>query len=131
MNDCLNMLKNIRKVELDIQCNIEHIERIHRILKIPYRSEENARRIIEKLAILEAELNELIDSAVDMKREALVYLSSLSGDERAVLYRHYILAKDWHRVAEEMFISERNVFNLRKRALDKLSESCPSKKRIP
>lgn len=128
MDDCIGMLKSIRKTELDIQCNIEHIERIHRIMKIPYRSEENARKICEKLALLEDELNRLIDKAVDQKREALVYLSSLSGDERSVLYQHYILAKDWHLIAEQMFISERNVFNLRKRALDKLSERGSSAK---
>ena len=121
MEDCINLLKSIRKTELDIQCNIEHIERIHRIMKLPYRSEENARRICEKLALLEDELNKLIDKAVDQKRAALVCLSSLSGDERSVLYQHYVLAKDWHRIAEQMYISERNVFNLRKRALDKLS----------
>ncbi len=75
----------------------------------------------EKLAELERILNDCIDSACDRKREALACLSSLTGNERTVLYRYYILGEDWRRISDAMYMSERSIFNLRKTALDKLN----------
>lgn len=121
MSDCLTALKNARESELEVRAELEHIERLHRIMKIQERSENYARTVVEKLAALEKELNAAIDEAVDRKREALAYLSILTGSERAVLYQYYILAKEWQKIALELYISERQVFNIRKKALDRLS----------
>lgn len=120
MYDCIKILKAAREAELEIQAELEHIERLHRILRLPNRTAGYAARMNEKLAALERELNKSIDSACDRKREALACLSSLTGNERTVLYRHYILGEDWQKISEAMYISERNVFNLRKKAMDKL-----------
>lgn len=117
----MDKLKYARQSELAVQAELEHIERIHRILKLPGRSPEQAQKLSEKLAKLEKRLNRTIDLAVDRKNEALDLLDLLEGDERGVLYRYYILSKDWLKVADEMYLSERSVFNLRKRALDKLA----------
>lgn len=117
----MDKLKFARQAELAVQAELEHIERIHRILKLPGRSPEQAQELTEKLARLERRLNRTIDLAVDRKNDALDLLDLLDGDERGVLYRYYILGKDWLKVADEMYLSERSVFNLRKRALGKLA----------
>lgn len=121
MNDCFEMLKAAREAELEVQAGLEHIERIHRILKLPNRSPEYVKGLTEKLAAFEAELNEQIDAAVDLKRAALTCLSALHGSEKAVLYQYYILAKDWQKVSEALYISERQIFNIRKKALNRLA----------
>lgn len=120
----MDKLKFARQSELAIQAELEHIERLHRIIKLPGRALEQAQKTAEKLAALEKRLNRTIDLAVDRKNEALDLLDRLEGDERGVLYRYYILAMDWLKIADEMYLSERSVFNLRKRALDKLAASC-------
>lgn len=120
----MDKLKYARQSELTVQAELEHIERLHRIMKLPGRPLEQAQRIAEKLAALEKRLNRTIDLAVDRKNEALDLLDLLEGDERGVLYRYYILGMDWLRIADEMYLSERSVFNLRKRAIDKLAARC-------
>ena len=121
MTDFMDKLKYARQSELEIQTELEHIERLHRIMALPGRSAEYVQGLAEKLAALEKRLNRSIDIAVDRKNEALNLLECLSGDERTVLYQHYILAKEWQKIADEMFMSERNVYNLRKKAIDKLA----------
>lgn len=118
----MDKLKYARQAELAVQAELEHIERLHRIMKLPGRSHNQAAELAEKLAKLEKRLNRTIDLAVDRKNEALDLLDLLEGDERTVLYRYYILGKDWLKVADEMYLSERSVFNLRKKAMDKLAE---------
>ena len=121
MTNFMDKLKYARQSEMEIQAELEHIERLHRIMKLPGRSAEYAQGLAEKLAKLERRLNKSIDTAVDRKNEALNLLDHLSGDERTVLYQYYILAKDWLKIADEMFMSERNVYKIRKRAVEKLA----------
>ncbi len=120
MADYQEILKAARRSEFEIRAELEHIERIHRILKIPGRPADYVGQMTEKLTKLEEQLNGNIDETVDRKREALEVLSSLMGDERTVLYRYYILGDDWREISEKLFISERQVFNIRKCAMDKL-----------
>lgn len=122
MTDYHGILKAARRSEFEIRAELEHIERIHRILKIPDRPLKYVEELTEKLAVLEEKLNSNIDETVDRKREALEILSVLMGDERTVLYRYYILGDDWRQIAEKLYISERQVFNIRKCAMDKLEE---------
>ena len=121
MTNFMDKLKYARQSEMEIQAELEHIERLHRIMKLPGRSAEYAKGLAEKLAGLERRLNKSIDTAVDRKNEALNLLDHLAGDERTVLYQYYILAKDWQKIADEMYLSERSVYNLRKKAIDKLA----------
>lgn len=129
MKDYWEVLKAARQSESEIRAEQEHIERIHRILKIPGRPLKYVEQMTEKLAELERLLNDNIDTAVDRKRLALEILSVLAGDERTVLYRYYILGDDWRRISEKMFISERQVFNIRRSAMDKLAERYEVKSR--
>ncbi len=121
MADFMDTLKYARQAEAEIQANLEHIERLHRIISLPGRSLKYSQELAEKLAALERRLNALIDEAVDRKNEALNLLNELSGDERTVLYQYYILAKDWQKISAELYMSERTVYNLRKKAVDKLA----------
>lgn len=127
MTDFMNKLKYARQSEMEIQAELEHIERLHRIAKLPGRPLEKAQKVAEKLAALEKRLNKSIDIAVDRKNEAITILETLSGDEYTVLYRYYILAQDWLKIADEMYLSERSVYNYRKKAIDKLAARYPAR----
>ena len=117
----VEILKAAREAEMEITAELEQIERLHRIMRNTGHSLAYAQTLAENLAKFEEELNANIDRAVDAKREGLKVLSALHGDERTILYQYYILAKEWRKIADEMFISERQVFNLRKKALDSLN----------
>lgn len=91
-------------------------------MRLPNRSAVYAAELAEKLAALERRLNNSIDLAVDRKNEALNILDNLEGDERTVMYQYYILGKTWEKIADEMYMSDRNVYILRKKAMDKLAD---------
>ncbi|MCH5207953.1 MAG: hypothetical protein J1F04_03630 [Oscillospiraceae bacterium] len=118
----MDTLKKAREAELCVQTELEHIERLHRIMKTSGKSQRYAEEIAEKLARLEAELNDSIDRTVDIKRGALSVLSALEGYERAVIYRYYILGEDWRTISEKMYLSERQVYYYRKSAIKKLED---------
>ena len=120
--NCPEILMKAREAELCVQAEIEHIERLHRIMRTSGKSQRYAEQIAEKLAMLETDLNREIDRAVDIKRKALCILSALDGYERTVIYRYYILGEDWSRIADKMFFSERQVYYYRKSALKKLND---------
>lgn len=120
MLDPIAKLNYARQAELAVQCELEHIERLHRIMRLPGRPLEYVRGIADKLTALEKRLNHTIDCAIDRKNEALDLLDRLSGDERTVLYRYYILGESWQKVAEQTYLCERSVYTFRKKALDKL-----------
>ena len=120
MADVTAALERARTLELEIKTQIEHIEQLHRISKRAVVSSAFARETVEKLARLERETNSTIDLMCDAKKEALVYISFLTGEERAVIEGYYILGKSWQRLANDLYMSERRVFLLRKSALDRL-----------
>lgn len=123
MADFYKELKLARACELEIGVQLEHIERLHRIAeRAAGGSAEYARSVADKLAALERELNEQIDRTVDAKRGALVYLSSLNGEERAVMESYFFLGKDWAKIAVDLSMSERRVFLLRKSAMNRLEK---------
>lgn len=124
MSDFRLLLKLARESELEVRCGVEQIERLHRILRLQHRSEQYLVEMSEKLNALEVQVNDLIDEAFDRKREALALLTLLSGSERAVLYQYYILGKDWQKIAHELYMSERQVYKLRRQAMDKLEAVC-------
>ena len=124
MQDYIKALEDARSCEQQIGLQLEHIERLRRIARrtreSDYNDKEYSVRICEKLAALEKELNEQVDLAVDAKRKALVYLSVLEGEEYSVIYGYYMLAKRWQSLADELYMSERRVYLLRKKAFDTL-----------
>lgn len=83
----IDKLKYARQSELQVQAELEHIERLHRIMRLPNRSAVYAAELAEKLAALERRLNNSIDLAVDRKNEALNILDNLEGDTNSRLYK--------------------------------------------
>ncbi len=120
MPDIIAALERARSIELEINTQIEHIERLHRIAKRAQASHTDAQKSVEKLARLERQLNDTIDIMCDAKAEALRFISFLTGEERGVIEGYYILGKNWDRLALDLFMSERRVYMLRKSALTKL-----------
>ena len=53
----IDKLKYARQSELQVQAELEHIERLHRIMRLPNRSAVYAAELAEKLAALERRLN--------------------------------------------------------------------------
>ena len=123
MNDIMAKLERARECEKEISSQLEHIERLHRIAARERHSSAYSEEIMMKLEALEVELNAQIDRTVDAKEEALALINKyLTGEERAVIERYYILAETWDTVAVKTYMSDRRVFLLRKSALEKLME---------
>lgn len=122
MADIMAALERARLYEIEITMQLEHIERLRRIASRARESTSYSQEIVDKLYMLERELNDQIDKTVDAKREALEYISVLNGEERAVIEGYYILGETWERVADKLYMSERRVFLLRKSALLKLKD---------
>ena len=122
MSGVMETLERARQYETEINTQLEHIERLHRIAARARESTAYSQEIAEKLAILERELNAHIDRTVDAKLAALEYISILEGEERGVIENYYILAETWDRIALKLYMSARRVFNLRKSALAKLKK---------
>lgn len=122
MPDVMGALKRARTSELEIQSQLEHIEMLHRIIRRARNSAESAAHTVEKLAGLERQLNSAIDEMIDAKREALEYISILTGEERIVIEGYFILAKSWQKLSEDLYMSERKIFVLRKRGITKMLE---------
>lgn len=120
MSDVMGALERSRTTELEVQIQLEHIEMLHRIARRARESSSYAAETVEKLAGLERQLNSAIDEMVDAKREALRFISYLTGEERSVIESYYILAKSWQQIARDLYMSERRVFLLRKSGLSRL-----------
>lgn len=120
MPDIISVLERARTIELEINTQIEHIERLHRIAKRAHNTHSDAQKSVDKLARLERQLNDTIDIMCDAKADALRYISFLTGEERSVIEGYYILGKNWEQLALDLFMSERRVYLIRKSALSKL-----------
>lgn len=120
MTDIMTVLERARQYELEVGAQFEHIERLHRIMKRPQTNRSYAEKNAEKLARLEEILNRSIDRAADAKLEALAYIDRLQGEERGVIEYYYILGYTWEKIADKMYMSDRRVFLIRKRALQRL-----------
>lgn len=120
MADVMAVLERARAYEVEVSAQLEHIERLHRIAARARESTAYSESIVEKLALLERELNNRLDLTIDAKLEALEYIGTLEGEERGVIERYYLLAKTWEQIADSMYMSDRRVYLLRKSALTKL-----------
>lgn len=122
MTDVMAVLDRARHFEIEISAQLEHIERLHRIIARAGHSHSYSEKMVEKLERLERELNLHIDRTVDAKLEALEYISILDGEERGVIESYFILGKTWEQIADKMYMSDRRVFLIRKKALSKLNK---------
>ncbi len=119
------ILAPAREQELVCQTHIKQIDLLHRIIERFGKhggSRESMQEILRKLALEEDQLNRGIDSLIDYREPALKYINRLKGDEYTVIYRYYIMGQTWEKIAEECYISPRNVYNFRRKALNKLEK---------
>ncbi len=118
-NRIMKLLNRARSCRFEIDAQLLHIERLHNVIE---RTRDLTRVNIytERLAALEAKINASINRAADAESEAQHMLDGLNSEEKAVLYRYYILGEDWRLVADKLHICERNVYIIRKRALERL-----------
>lgn len=119
--ELMELLKRARTCRYEIDAQLLHIERLHDVIDRT-RDLTRVKIYTDRLAGLEVKINASISQAADAHSAAQHLLNELHGDEKAVLYRYYILGEDWERVALNLAYSERSVFLIRKRALEKLSK---------
>ena len=80
-------------------------------------------KTVEKICLAEEEINRHIDGYADTKREIARLVNSLSDlQQRYVQEQHYLLFKPWERIAEESYMSLRNVQYIHKKAISTLEE---------
>lgn len=122
MSEVMSALDRARSYEKEVSAELEHVERLYRIARRIKGNAAYAARTAEKIALLETKLNHEIDRMADAKLEALEYLSILDGEERGLMERYYMLGKNWDRIAVEMYMSDRRVYLIRKKAIKKLEQ---------
>jgi len=117
----LMVLERARQNELELCAQVEHIERLHRIMNMPRLNRDNSEKYLSKLTQLEQRLNEQIDNSVAAKNEALSLVEILTGEERGVIESYFIRGKTWEQIADKMYMSDRRVFLIRKKALRRIA----------
>lgn len=120
-----NILQPAREQEIVCQTYIKQIDLVHRIIERFGKnggSREDMHEILGKLAMEEEQLNRAIDSLIDYRQPALKYINQLRGYEYTVIYRYYIMGQTWDKIASECYFSDRNVYNFRRSALNKLEK---------
>lgn len=120
MTDIIDTLERARKLGMELNSMLTHLEQLKRIGRHAQESTARAQAIIDKIQALDREVNMAIDRTADGQREALEYISVLDTEERTVLYNYYILGYNWTAIANRTYMSERRVFLLRKKALAQL-----------
>lgn len=85
--------------------------------------QSSVEKTVEKIVLAEEKINAQIDQLMDKKEEIKQFLSLLEDKEIiAIMEMHYICGKSWEYIAEQFFVSTRTVYNMHKRAIDKLSQ---------
>ena len=74
------------------------------------------------LTLAKQELDRLIDQFVDYKANVIKVLEQLDGNERIVLYKHYIEYMPWVDVANDMNYSRMQIWRIEKKALKNLEK---------
>ena len=80
-------------------------------------------RTVEKILLMEEEINRQIDRYVDVKDGISKLIMSVPDlQQRFVLEQHYLLFLTWEEIAEKFFMSLRNVQYIHKKALARLEQ---------
>lgn len=74
-----------------------------------FELEKNLRADLETLAEMDLKIKRAIDEVEDM-------------EQSEILYKRYVLRKNWNVIAREVHRSERHVFNIHKKALRAIKE---------
>ena len=101
----IKKVNNLKQEEIDI---------LQRAIKKGNETIKTAEKEIERIE------NE-IETRLQKYSDTGKIINSLSEDEQAIVNYRYLKEYSWVKVAQKMYISERQVFNIHKKLLEKLS----------
>ena len=82
------------------------------------RNVQSMENVIVKIIDLENEINEDIDTLVDLKRDIMQVVKTVDDPElQTLLELRYLCFKDWQDIAYRMHCTESNVFKVHSKAL--------------
>lgn len=123
----LNQVRLIDEQMRIIQSQISNIVELSGLSydKVPTQSSGNSK--VEKLAIRRLELLQKYESKRDellrSRYKVTDMILTLHGQyQQEVLFKRYVELKRWKRIAREMNLSERMVFNVHREALQSIDE---------
>lgn len=104
---------------------LEELKRItcssHGIVTVSDNGNNNVSKVhrtVEKICLMEEEIDRQIDRYVDVKDDiARLIMSVPDLQQRLVLEQHYLLFFTWEEIAEKYYMSVRNVQYIHKKAL--------------
>lgn len=104
---------------------LEELKRItcssHGLVTVSENGDSSVSRVhrtVEKILLMEEEINRQIDRYVDIKDGISKLIMSVPDlQQRFVLEQHYLLFLTWEEIAEKFFMSLRNVQYIHKKAL--------------
>lgn len=86
------------------------------------RNVHSMQSIIDKMIDLEAEINQDIDTLVDLKREIMTRIKQISNTEyQTLLELRYLCFKTWEQIAVEMGYSLQHIFRLLDKVLKEIT----------
>lgn len=93
----------------------------HGLVTVSENGNSNVSRVhrtVEKICLLEEEINRRIDRYVDVKEGISRLIDGIPDlQQRLVLEQHYLLFLTWEQIADKFFMSVRNVQYIHKKAL--------------
>ena len=123
----LNQVRLIDEQMRIIQSQISNIVELSGLSYDKVPSVSNGDSKVEKLAMRRLELLEKYEKKRDellrMRYQVTDMILTLKGQyQQEILFKRYVELKRWKRVAREMALSERMVFNVHREALQSISE---------
>ena len=123
----LNQVRLIDEQMRIIQSQISNIVELSGLSYDKVPSVSNGDSKVEKLAMRRLELLEKYEKKRDellrMRYKVTDMILTLKGQyQQEILFKRYVELKRWKRVAREMALSERMVFNVHREALQSISE---------
>lgn len=124
----LNQVRLIDEQMRIIQSQISNIVELSGLSYDKVPSVSNGDSKVEKLAMRRLELLEKYEKKRDellrMRYQVTDMILTLKGQyQQEILFKRYVELKRWKRVAREMALSERMVFNVHREALQSIDET--------
>ncbi len=89
--------------------------------KNPSKDNSRVEDVVCKIVDLQQEINRDIDKLVDLKREIMVCIKTVSNSEyQAVLEKRYLCFNSWEQIAVDMDYSMQYTFRIHKKALKEI-----------
>lgn len=124
----LNQVRQINAQMRIIQAQISNIVELSGLSYDKIPTQPNGDSKVAKLAMRRVELLDKYerkrDELIKARYEVVDRILTLRGPyQQEILFKRYVELKRWNRIAREMNLSERMVFNVHREALQKISET--------